>query len=83
MAKLETSRFICPSCTVEYRIIRIAADPTIIDQEITCRSCGGPLQGRDGAFVMKYLMVSPRSASATAREWIASRFGSALPGAAL
>jgi len=28
-----------------------------MDREITCRSCGGPLHGRDGHFVLKYLLV--------------------------
>jgi hypothetical protein len=32
--------------------------------EITCRSCGGPLQGRDGRFLLKYFLVDKRRKAA-------------------
>jgi predicted Zn finger-like uncharacterized protein len=58
MTKPEAPRFICPHCAAEYRVVRVMADPALADREITCRNCGGPLQGREGAFVLKYFMVN-------------------------
>jgi predicted Zn finger-like uncharacterized protein len=57
MAKLEPARFMCPNCNAEYRIVRVTADPTVADREIRCRSCGGPLQGREGNLVLKYFFA--------------------------
>jgi hypothetical protein len=57
MAPPDILRFNCPNCDAEYRVVRVTADPAL-DREITCRSCGGPLQGREGGFFMKYFMVN-------------------------
>ena len=65
MAKLEPARFMCPNCSAEYRIVRVTADPTVADREITCRSCGGPLQGREGNSVLKYFFVETVVSAAT------------------
>jgi transcription elongation factor Elf1 len=58
MSKLETAQFTCPTCNAEYRVVRVTADPALADREITCRSCGAPLQGREGGFVLKYFLVN-------------------------
>jgi hypothetical protein len=29
------------------------------DEQIECRNCGGPLDARDGAFILKYFLVGP------------------------
>jgi transcription elongation factor Elf1 len=67
MAKLEPSPFTCPNCAAEYRVVRVTVDPALPDREITCRSCGALLQGREGGFVLKYFMVSRPEAQALRR----------------
>lgn len=50
--------FQCPNCSTAYRVVRVEAPPgSTIDRELTCISCGGPLQSRDGAYVLKYFAV--------------------------
>ena|SRR5208282_972556 len=49
--------FNCPNCGVVYRVVRAEAGPESMDRKITCRTCGGPLQGREGRFVLKYFLV--------------------------
>jgi hypothetical protein len=50
--------FNCPNCRAKYEIVRVEAPPRPqTDREITCICCGGPLQGRQGAFVLKYFLV--------------------------
>lgn len=49
--------FNCPNCGAVYRVIQAEAGPESKDREITCRSCGGPLHGREGSFVLKYFLV--------------------------
>ena len=51
--------FNCPTCGVEYKIVRVPvdSDSIIADRELTCRKCDGPLRGREGRFVLKYFLV--------------------------
>jgi hypothetical protein len=50
--------FICPNCAAKYEIVRIEAPPRPqTDREITCLSCGGPLHGREGKFLLKYFLT--------------------------
>jgi len=49
--------FNCRNCDAVYRVVRVEAGPETMDREITCRSCDGPLQGREGRFVLKYFLV--------------------------
>jgi predicted nucleic acid-binding Zn ribbon protein len=49
-----TRRFDCPNCGAEYKVVRAEGDPPP-DRQIECRRCGGPLQGRDGKFILKLL----------------------------
>jgi len=50
--------FECPNCAAKYELVQVQAPqgPTT-DREITCLSCGGPLHGRDGSFLLKYFLV--------------------------
>ena len=57
----ETSRFNCPNCQAEYKLVRAEGDPPP-DRQIVCRRCGGPFQGREGKFILKYFLVDrPRT----------------------
>jgi hypothetical protein len=49
--------FACPNCNALYQVIKVEAGPETTDQEIACRSCGGPLAGREGKFVLKYFLL--------------------------
>ena len=49
----EETKFQCPTCDAKYKIVRVEAAPTH-DCQIICVSCGGPLLGRQGKFVIKY-----------------------------
>ena len=52
----ETTRFDCPNCAAEYKLVRAEAGPSP-DHQIECRRCGAPLQGREGKFVLKYFLI--------------------------
>ncbi len=56
--------FECPNCAAKYKLVRVEAprEPTT-DRAITCLSCGGPLNGREGPFVLKYFLVTPKRLS--------------------
>jgi hypothetical protein len=49
--------FNCPNCSALYQVVRQEAGPETVDRETTCRSCGGPLPGREGKFVLKYFLL--------------------------
>ena len=49
------SFFTCANCGALYQVVRGGeAGPESVNGEITCRSCGAPMPGRDGPFVIKY-----------------------------
>jgi hypothetical protein len=50
----------CPLCDARYIVVRVEANPTMVDREITCLSCGGPLNGREGKLVLKYFLADSR-----------------------
>jgi hypothetical protein len=52
-----TSRFGCPHCGAQYTLVRVEAESATADGQIACRSCGGPLDGHDGRFILKYFLV--------------------------
>jgi hypothetical protein len=53
------STFECPRCAAKYEVVRVEAPQgPIADREITCLSCAGPLDGREGLFVLKYFLVA-------------------------
>jgi predicted RNA-binding Zn-ribbon protein involved in translation (DUF1610 family) len=55
--KQAMSRFDCPNCGARYTLLRVEAEGAEPAGEIACRSCGGPLQGYDGQFILKYFLV--------------------------
>jgi transcription elongation factor Elf1 len=60
MTELSSSLFNCPACNAEYKVVRMeAASAGKSDEQIECRNCGGPLDARDGAFILKYFLVGP------------------------
>jgi len=34
-----------------------ATSAETLHEEVQCRNCGGPLDARDGAFILKYFLV--------------------------
>jgi len=58
MLSPQSTAFECPHCAAKYEVVRVEApsEPTT-DREITCVSCGGPLHGREGSFVLKYFLI--------------------------
>jgi transcription elongation factor Elf1 len=54
--------FDCPTCHAHYKLVRIECDHGEFDGTIACRSCGAPLQGREGNNILKYFLVSGRRA---------------------
>ena len=49
--------FACPNCGARYTLVRAEADRASVSGQLVCRSCGGPLNGREGRFVLKYFLV--------------------------
>jgi predicted RNA-binding Zn-ribbon protein involved in translation (DUF1610 family) len=49
--------FACPNCGARYTLVRAEADGASMSGQLECRSCGGPLNGREGRFVLKYFLV--------------------------
>jgi hypothetical protein len=47
----------CPHCDAKYTVVRVEAPATPLAREVTCLSCGGPLAGREGNFILKYFLV--------------------------
>jgi len=62
MSAHATLRTNCPHCGAAYKVVRVEApsDPA----EVTCRSCGGALPGREGQFLLKYFLVDKRRKAA-------------------
>jgi hypothetical protein len=53
-----TTTFHCPSCRARYVIVRVEAPPgPTTKRELVCLSCAGPLDGREGKFILKYFLV--------------------------
>jgi DNA-directed RNA polymerase subunit RPC12/RpoP len=67
MAKNLATPFDCPNCGAHYLLVRAEADTLTPDRDIACRSCGAPLQGRDGGAVLKYFMTDRPKAQAAQR----------------
>jgi DNA-directed RNA polymerase subunit RPC12/RpoP len=51
------SDFRCPTCGAQYKLVRVEANLADADREITCLKCGGPLNGREGRFILKYFLA--------------------------
>ena len=61
-ADMSAVRTNCPHCGAAYKVVQVEApsDPV----EVISRSCGGPLQGREGRFLLKYFLVDKRRKAA-------------------
>jgi hypothetical protein len=54
----QSTSFECANCAAFYEVVRVEAPPgPTTDREITCVSCGAPLHGREGQFLLKYFLV--------------------------
>jgi DNA-directed RNA polymerase subunit RPC12/RpoP len=49
--------FKCPNCNSQYKLVRVEADPAASYRQIECPHCGGPLNNREGKFILKYFLV--------------------------
>jgi hypothetical protein len=54
--KLRANPFHCPHCAAKYALVKVEA-PSPVDATVRCISCGGPLDGRENAFILKYFLV--------------------------
>jgi transcription elongation factor Elf1 len=49
--------FACPTCGAEYKVVRVEAPVTAREGRLVCTTCGGPLNAREGRFLLKYFDV--------------------------
>ena len=62
-----------PNCGAKYEVVRVEAPQArTTDREITCISCGGPLFGREGPFLLKYFLVSVQNGARADGESVVS-----------
>ena len=53
--------FSCRNCNAKYLLIRVEAEPEPSHGRTECHHCGGPLNGREGRFILKdFLIDRPR-----------------------
>jgi ssDNA-binding Zn-finger/Zn-ribbon topoisomerase 1 len=60
MAKEEATPFKCLTCRAEYevvRVVRVEAKTRLPEGRLTCTKCGGPLQAREGRYILKYFLI--------------------------
>ena len=57
MADTATYSFRCPNCEAQYKVVRVETAATHSIQ-LTCLSCGAPLNNREGGYALKYFRVS-------------------------
>jgi hypothetical protein len=57
MTKSRVSRFQCPNCDASYMVVRVEAEPAKLYRDLECRSCGGPLDARNGPLILKYFLL--------------------------
>jgi len=55
--KLDYELVKCPNCGSQYKVVRVGAEPGASYGGIECRRCGGPLNSREGRFILKYFLV--------------------------
>jgi predicted Zn finger-like uncharacterized protein len=54
--KLRPSAFHCPHCAAKYALVKVEA-VSPVGAKVHCISCGGPLDGRENAFILKYFLL--------------------------
>jgi hypothetical protein len=52
----DLSDFNCPRCATAYKVVHAEAEDTEGGYAVPCLQCGGPLQGREGRFILKYFL---------------------------
>jgi hypothetical protein len=57
--------FTCPNCQALYQVVKVERGLETVDRDVAC-SCGAPLPGREGNFVLKYFMLRK---AARAKGW--------------
>ena len=68
LATPEPEPVACPNCGARYTLVRAEADRASVSGQSERRSCGGPLNGRESRFILKYLLVDrPKIAARAAR----------------
>jgi hypothetical protein len=83
--------FACPTCDLQYKLVRAEADAGSSSSQLACRGCGGLLNGREGRFVLKYFLVDrPKDRAKRARQrsqagiqesyWVVHKPGENPPG---
>jgi hypothetical protein len=60
MSASDVIRFSCPHCAASYQLVRVEVEEAGSDCEVSCLRCHGPLPGREGRFIRKYLFVDRR-----------------------
>jgi hypothetical protein len=60
MPTSSVTRFRCPHCAASYHLVHVEAEDAASDGEVACLRCRGPLPGREGRFIRKYLFVDRR-----------------------
>jgi hypothetical protein len=63
LATPEPEPLACPNSGARYTLVRAEADRASVSGQLVCRSCGGPLNGREGRFVLKYPRRSAKDSS--------------------
>ena len=59
--------FVCPNCDALYELVKMEAGPETVAREVACRSCGAPLSGMEGNFVLKYFLLRKACTRRSAR----------------
>jgi hypothetical protein len=59
--------FTCPNCDALYQVIKAEAGPETVQHEAACRSCGAPVPGNEGNFVLKYFLLRKKAARSRKR----------------
>ena len=53
----EATPYACPTCGAEYKVVRVEAKTMVPEGRLTCTKCGGPLNAREGRYILKYFLV--------------------------
>lgn len=61
MAEPAETRFNCPNCGAQYKIVPVEAPAVASVEDVTCVNCGTALPARDGKFALKYFLVGPKT----------------------
>ena len=52
--------FNCPNCGVQYKLVRVPAQPGFVGELIHCKNCNQELASTDGENILKYFLVGNR-----------------------